>query len=201
MPSALDLLAPAAPESVAKTIIWSIAGNDSGGGAGLSADQRAAEAFGVHLCPVVAAVTAQNSVGVARVEPVSPELLDAQLAALADDMPPAAVKTGLLGSAENVAVVARWIDRLRARDPRVALVVDPVLGASTGAAFADEAVLRAYVELLLPRATVVTPNGREARRLIVALRQDAARPLTPALSPEGRGSKTGVRMPRLNCRA
>ena len=190
MPSALDLLAPAAPESVAKTIIWSIAGNDSGGGAGLSADQRAAEAFGVHLCPVVAAVTAQNSVGVARVEPVSPELLDAQLAALADDMPPAAVKTGLLGSAENVAVVARWIDRLRARDPRVALVVDPVLGASTGAAFADEAVLRAYVELLLPRATVVTPNGREARRLIVALRQDAARPLTPALSPEGRGSMT-----------
>ena len=118
MPSALDLLAPAAPESVAKPIIWSIAGNDSGGGAGLSADQRAAEAFGVHLCPVVAAVTAQNSVGVARVEPVSPELLDAQLAALADDMPPAAVKTGLLGSAENVAVVARWIGRLRARSPR-----------------------------------------------------------------------------------
>ena len=146
-------------------IVWSIAGNDSGGGAGLSADARAAEAFGVHLCPVVAAITAQNSVGVMRVVPVDPDVLDAQLAALAGDMPPAAVKTGLLGSADNVAVVARWIDRLRARGP-VALVIDPVLGATTGAVFADDAVLRAYRELLLPRATLVTPNEREAWRLV-----------------------------------
>ena len=146
-------------------IVWSIAGNDSGGGAGLSADARAAAAFGVHLCPVVAAITAQNSRAVTRVAPVAPDLLDAQLAALAGDMLPAAVKTGLLGSADNVAVVARWIDRLRARGP-VALVIDPVLGATTGAAFADDAVLRAYRELLLPRATLVTPNEREAWRLV-----------------------------------
>ncbi|HRN74598.1 bifunctional hydroxymethylpyrimidine kinase/phosphomethylpyrimidine kinase [Ottowia sp.] len=157
-----------------RPIVWSIAGNDSGGGAGLSADQRAAEAFGAHLCPVVVAVTAQNSVGVTRVEPVAPDLLEAQLAALFDDMPPAAVKTGLLGSADNVVRVARWIDRLRAHDPRVALVVDPVLGASTGAAFADEAVLRAYVEWLLPRATIVTPNEREARRLAATSPADLA---------------------------
>ncbi len=156
--------APAATESRAKPIIWSIAGNDSGGGAGLAADLRAAEAFGAHLCPVVAAVTAQNSRAVTRVEPVAPELLEAQLAALADDLPPAAVKTGLLGSAANVAVVARWVDRLRARGP-VALVVDPVLGASSGAPFADEAVLAAYRDLLLPRATLATPNEKEARRL------------------------------------
>ena len=185
----LDPPAPAAPDVVAKPIIWSIAGNDSGGGAGLSADQRAAEAFGVHLCPVVAAITAQSSVGVARVEAVSPEVLDAQLAALADDMPPAAIKTGLLGSAGTVAVVARWVDKLRARGP-VALVVDPVLGASTGAAFADDAVLRAYRELLLPRATLVTPNEREARRLVgEGGGEDAPQPLTPALSPNGRGSE------------
>ena len=152
--------------AVPRPIVWSIAGNDSGGGAGLSADARAAEAFGAHLCPVVAAVTAQNSRAVTRVAPVAPDLLDAQLATLADDMPPAAVKTGLLGSAENVAVVARWVDRLRARSPRLALVIDPVLGASTGAAFGDESVLRAYRDLLLPRATVVTPNEREARRLV-----------------------------------
>lgn len=69
----------------------------------------------MHLCPVVAAITAQSSVGVARVEAVSPGVLDAQLAALADDMAPAAVKTGLLGSAGTVAVVARWVDKLRAR--------------------------------------------------------------------------------------
>lgn len=157
--------APAATKSVAQPIVWSVAGNDSGGGAGLAADLRAAAAFGVHLCPVVAAITAQHSQAVTRVEPVAADLLDAQLAALAADLPPAAIKTGLLGSADNVAVLARWVDRLRQRAP-LALVVDPVLRASSGAAFADEAVLRAYRELLLPRATLVTPNEHEARRLL-----------------------------------
>lgn len=154
-----------APAGVHPPIVWSVAGNDSGGGAGLAADLRAAAAFGVHLCPVVAAITAQNSVGVTRVEPVAADLLDAQLDALAADLPPVAIKTGLLGSADNVAVLARWVDRLRQRAP-VALVVDPVLGASSGAAFADDAVLAAYRELLLPRATLVTPNEHEARRLL-----------------------------------
>ena len=135
-------------------VIWSVAGTDSGGGAGLAADQRAADAFGVHLCPVVAAITAQSTTDVARVDAVAPDLLDAQLAALAEDMPPAVIKTGLLGSADNARVVARWVDRLRARGP-VALVVDPVLRASTGAAFADEALRQAYREDLLPRATLV----------------------------------------------
>lgn len=147
-----------------RPVVWSVAGTDSGGGAGLAADQRTADAFGVHLCPVVAAVTAQHSRAVTQVVPVSAELLDAQLAALADDLPPQAVKTGLLGSAEAVATVARWVDRLRERGP-VALVVDPVLGATSGAAFADAATLAAYRELLLPRATVLTPNRHEAARL------------------------------------
>jgi hydroxymethylpyrimidine kinase/phosphomethylpyrimidine kinase/thiamine-phosphate diphosphorylase len=148
-----------------RPIVWSIAGTDSGGGAGLAADLRSADAFGVHLCPVVAAVTAQHSLAVTRVEPVSPALLEAQLAALEDDMPPQAIKTGLLGSAEAVATVARWVDRLRRRAP-MALVVDPVQAASTGAVFADEAVTRAYRELLLPRASLVTPNRREAAWLL-----------------------------------
>lgn len=147
-------------------VIWSIAGTDSGGGAGLSADQRAADAFGVHLCGVVSAVTAQNSCAVAHIEPMQVELLDAQISALADDMPPSAVKTGLLGGAAQVRCVARWIDRLRERGT-VALVVDPVLGASSGgAAFADAATLQAYRDELLPRATVITPNRREAERLL-----------------------------------
>ncbi len=184
-----SVAAQSGSEEQIRPIVWSVAGTDSGGGAGLAADQRAAEAFGVHLCPVVAAITAQNSRAVTRVAPVAPELLDAQLTALADDMPPAAIKTGLLGSAENVAVLARWVDRLRERAP-VALVVDPVLGASSGAAFADAAVLRAYRELLLPRATLVTPNEGEARRLMgEGGIGDAPQPLTPTLSPEGRGSQ------------
>ncbi|MDE1951077.1 MAG: bifunctional hydroxymethylpyrimidine kinase/phosphomethylpyrimidine kinase, partial [Burkholderiales bacterium] len=91
-------------------VVWSVAGLDSGGGAGLSADQRAADAAGVHLCPVAAALTAQNSIAVEAVMAVPPAQLEAQLAALADDLAPAAIKTGLLGCAANVVVLARWVD-------------------------------------------------------------------------------------------
>ncbi|HEU4460067.1 MAG TPA: bifunctional hydroxymethylpyrimidine kinase/phosphomethylpyrimidine kinase [Methylibium sp.] len=146
-------------------IVWSVAGLDSGGGAGLGADQRMAEACGVHLCPVAAALTAQNSVAVERVQAVEPAMLEAQLTALASDLPPAAVKTGLLGSVENVAVLARCIDRLRERDPALPVIVDPVLRASTGAAFADEALIAAYRAHLVPRASAITPNRAEATRL------------------------------------
>ena len=158
-----DTTAPRPP------IIWSIAGLDTAGGAGLSADQRAADALGVHLCPVVAAMTAQHSKGVQAVQPVTPAWLEAQLRALMQDMPPAVIKTGLLGSPELVHTVARWVDRLRADHPAhpVALVVDPVLGASAGGTtFASEAVLDAYQRHLLPRATLLTPNRAEARRLL-----------------------------------
>lgn len=147
------------------SIIWSVAGLDSGGGAGLSADQRAADAMGVHLCPVAAALTAQNSVAVEGVFPVPPAQLDAQLAALAQDLPPRVIKTGLLGGVEQLRVVTRWVDRLREHAP-VALVVDPVLRASTGASLADDELLQACREELLPRASVVTPNRREAQRLV-----------------------------------
>jgi hydroxymethylpyrimidine kinase/phosphomethylpyrimidine kinase/thiamine-phosphate diphosphorylase len=150
-------------------IIWSIAGLDTAGGAGLSADQRAADALGVHLCPVVAAMTAQHSKGVQAVQPVTAAWLEAQLRALMQDMPPAVIKTGLLGSPELVHTVARWVDRLRADHPErsVALVVDPVLGASAGGTtFASEAVVDAYQRHLLPRATLLTPNRAEARRLL-----------------------------------
>lgn len=148
-----------------RPIVWSIAGSDSGGGAGLQADLKALAAFGVHGCTAVAAITAQNSVAVTHMEAVSAELLDAQLAALAQDLPPQAIKTGLLGSVENLRVVCRWVDRLRAQGLAVPLVVDPVLGASTGAGFADDAMVQAYIHELLPRATLVTPNRAEAERL------------------------------------
>jgi hydroxymethylpyrimidine kinase / phosphomethylpyrimidine kinase / thiamine-phosphate diphosphorylase len=150
-----------------KPIIWSIAGNDSAGGAGLSADQRAADACEVHLCPVVSAITAQHSRAVERVEVVSADMLNAQLQALAADMPPRVIKTGLLGGVEQVRVVAQWVDRLRASSKSpIALVVDPVLKSSTGASFADAQTLAAYREYLLPRATLITPNQREAAALL-----------------------------------
>jgi hydroxymethylpyrimidine kinase / phosphomethylpyrimidine kinase / thiamine-phosphate diphosphorylase len=146
-------------------IIWSVAGTDSGGGAGLAADQRAADAFGVHCCTVVAGVTAQSTTEVTHIEATPPHVLQAQLDTLLADMPPRVIKTGLLGSADNVRVLARFIDRQRESGP-LALVVDPVLAASTGAALANAEVRAAYRELLLPRATVITPNQGEAVALL-----------------------------------
>lgn len=156
-----------------RPVVWSVAGSDSGGGAGLQADLRAFDAFDLHGCSVVAAITAQNSTAVACIEPVGIDLLDAQLAALAIDMPPAAIKIGMLGNAANVQLLAQWIDRLRAQQPGLAVVVDPVLRSSTGAAFADAAMLRAYRNELLPRSSLITPNRNEAAALLgVALLKD-----------------------------
>ncbi|MCX2861560.1 bifunctional hydroxymethylpyrimidine kinase/phosphomethylpyrimidine kinase [Paucibacter sp. PLA-PC-4] len=147
-------------------VVWSVAGTDSGGGAGLSADTRAAAALGVHLCPVVAAITAQNSVGVQAVFPLPGEQLQAQLSSLATDMPPRVIKTGLLASVAAVRSVAEMVDALRRERGFVGLVVDPVLCSTAGGAyFADEALIAAYREWLLPRASLVTPNRREAARL------------------------------------
>ncbi|RQO55634.1 hypothetical protein DBR47_20520 [Paucibacter sp. KBW04] len=158
-------------------IIWSIAGTDSGGGAGLAADTRAAAALGVHLCPVVAAVTAQNSLGVDAVFPQPPAQLQAQLQALAQDLRPRALKCGLLASTAAIACVAQCIDDLRRSGP-VDLVIDPVLGATAGgAAFADAALIQAYREHLLPRATLITPNRREALRLLGLEEQAQPTPL------------------------
>lgn len=156
-------------------IIWSVAGTDSGGGAGLAADQRAADALGVHCCTIVAGITAQSTTEVTHIEATPPAVLQAQMDTLARDMPPRVIKTGLLGSAENVRVLAAFIDRLRQRQP-VALVVDPVLRASTGAELADAELRAAYRDLLLPRASVLTPNQAEA----VALLGDGAPSDIPA---------------------
>lgn len=147
-------------------IVWTVAGSDSGGGAGLQADLRALDAIDVHGCSAIAAVTAQNSVTVSHIAPVSAELLDAQLRTLAADMPPAAIKTGMLGDAGVLRVLVRWIDNLRASSPALAVVVDPVLGATTGRVFADDALLQAYRSELLPRATLITPNRKEAAILL-----------------------------------
>jgi hydroxymethylpyrimidine kinase/phosphomethylpyrimidine kinase/thiamine-phosphate diphosphorylase len=160
-PPLVDWLQDPAPP-----VIWSLAGHDSGGGAGLSADTRAAAAFGVQLCPVLAAVTAQNSQGVAAVFPLPADQVRAQLQALEQDLTPRVIKTGLLASVAAVQALCEVIDALR-RDQTVLLVIDPVLGATAGgAAFCDEALLQAYREQLLPRCDLLTPNRREAERLL-----------------------------------
>ena len=153
------------PGGARRPLVWTIAGTDSGGGAGIHADTRAFDAFEVHGACAVAAVTAQHSCAVDSVAPVAPAMLDAQLAALAADMPPDAIKTGLLASVENLRVVVAWVKRLRAGGRPVPLVVDPVFGATTGASFSDDALRAAYRDELLPLATLATPNLVEARTL------------------------------------
>lgn len=159
------------PGSERRPVAWSVAGSDSGGGAGLQADLRAFDAFGVHGCTVVTAITAQNSVEVQALQALPTALVQAQVEALQDDLPPLAVKTGLLGSAEQARALARWLRGERSRRP-VALVIDPVARASTGVRFADDALRRALMEELLPLADVVTPNRAEAGWLLGAALSD-----------------------------
>ncbi|WP_433208852.1 bifunctional hydroxymethylpyrimidine kinase/phosphomethylpyrimidine kinase [Dactylosporangium sp. CS-047395] len=141
-------------------VAMTIAGSDSGGGAGIQADLKTFAAHGVFGTSVITALTAQNTVGVRAISAVDPTFVAAQLEAVLDDLPVAAVKTGMLATPETVATVARFAPRLPG------LVVDPVLVASSGDRLFTADAERAYLELLFPHATVVTPNLREASVLL-----------------------------------
>ena len=141
--------------------VLSIAGSDSGGGAGIQADIKAFARCGVHGMTAVTAITAQNTVGVEAVEAVSPELIVAQVRSVAEDIGVDAVKIGMLGTAETVRAVVGALGLV----PGVPVVVDPVMVAESGAVLLDEDALEALVGDLLPRASVVTPNIAEARAL------------------------------------
>jgi len=143
-------------------IALTIAGSDSGGGAGLQADLKTFHQFGVFGTSVVTAVTAQNTVGVRAWQGLPPELVTRQIDALADDLPPLAVKSGMLGSAELVEAVAEGIARRRL--PRY--VLDPVMVATSGDRLLERAAERLIAERLVPLATLVTPNLDEAAILV-----------------------------------
>jgi hydroxymethylpyrimidine/phosphomethylpyrimidine kinase len=139
----------------------SIAGSDSGGGAGIQADLKAFAHCGVHGMTAIAAITAQNTVEVREVAAVSPPMIVAQVRAVAEDIGVDAVKIGMLGTAETVAAVAEALDFVG----EAPVVVDPVMVAESGAVLLDEEARRALIERLLPCAAVVTPNIPEARAL------------------------------------
>ncbi|MDA8391242.1 MAG: bifunctional hydroxymethylpyrimidine kinase/phosphomethylpyrimidine kinase [Actinomycetota bacterium] len=139
-----------------------IAGSDSGGGAGLQADLKTFAALGVFGTSAVTAVTAQSTVTVEALDTVAPSLVALQVRTVVDDMRPAAAKTGMLATGETVRVVAGLV----ADGVLPPLVVDPVLVASTGKALSGPDVVDAYVRHLLPVAHVVTPNLAEAAILV-----------------------------------
>lgn len=140
-------------------VVMTIGGSDSGAGAGVQADLKTLSAHGVYAVTAVTAVTAQNTQGVEAVHPVPADMIAAQIEALLADLSVAAAKTGLLGRAETVRLVARCAPRI----PN--LVVDPVLVDRNGEALADEAAVEAYREYLIPAAALATPNHREAALL------------------------------------
>jgi hydroxymethylpyrimidine/phosphomethylpyrimidine kinase len=144
-------------------VCLAIAGSDSGGGAGIQADLKAFAAAGVHGATAITAITAQNTVGVTGVEAVSPGMIVAQVAAVVDDLGVDAVKIGMVGGVPAIEAVARALDLLPAQTP---VVLDPVMVAESGARLLEEDAQGALVELLVPRATVGTPNVPEARVLV-----------------------------------
>jgi len=141
--------------------VLSIAGSDSGGGAGIQADLKAFARCGVHGMTAITAITAQNTVGVESVEAVSPETIVAQVRAVAEDIGVAAVKIGMLGTVGTVDAVVKALGLVG----EAPVVVDPVMVAESGAVLLDEEAREALIVRLLPLATVVTPNIPEARAL------------------------------------
>ncbi|MDQ1722086.1 MAG: hydroxymethylpyrimidine kinase / phosphomethylpyrimidine kinase / thiamine-phosphate diphosphorylase [Pseudonocardiales bacterium] len=148
------------PRSSSAVRVLTIASSDSGGGAGIQADLKAFARCGVHGMSAIVALTAQNTVGVSAIHQCPPGFVQAQLDAVFSDLPPAAVKTGMLFSEPIIATVAAAL-----AGRHQPLVLDPVMIASSGARLLEPAAVRALVESLFPLATVVTPNLMEAQAL------------------------------------
>jgi hydroxymethylpyrimidine/phosphomethylpyrimidine kinase len=158
------MTSPTTTNSGTPAVALTVAGSDSGGGAGIQADLLTFAALGVHGASAITALTAQNTVGVAGVHVPPPEFLRAQLDAVLEDLPVAAVKTGMLATEDVISAVAEYAAAGRLPN----LVVDPVLVSSTGARLLDPGAEAAYREALFPHALVVTPNTREAQALLGA---------------------------------
>ena len=143
--------------------VLSIAGSDSGAGAGIQADLKAFAACGAHGMTAITALTAQNTVGVTAVHHVPGEMIVAQVRAVIDDIGVDAVKIGMLGTAEAIEAVVEALSLLPAGTP---VVLDPVMVSESGAALLEPDARTALVQRLLPVVTVITPNLPEARALL-----------------------------------
>lgn len=142
-------------------IVLTIAASDPSGGAGIQADLMAISSFGCHPLSVITALTVQDSAGIESIMSIEADWVEDQARTILEDMPVNVFKIGLLGSVENIAVVAEIL----ADYPDIPLVLDPVLASGRGDELCDEDMISAMRELLLPQTTIFTPNSLEARRL------------------------------------
>lgn len=145
-----------------KPIVWTIAGSDSGGGAGVQADIKVMNLLGAHACSAVTALTAQNTIGTGRLEWVTADMLSAQLEALKTDLPPAAVKLGMLGTVDAVLIVTDFLKAVKAPFT----VCDPVLISSSGTFLLEAKAWPLVTEKLFPAIDLITPNIPEAEHLL-----------------------------------
>jgi len=152
----------AAVTSTARILV--IAGSDSGGGAGIQADIKTIAMLGGHPMTAITAITAQNTLGVTGVHPVPAEMVLAQIDAVLGDIGADAVKIGMIGSAFTAEQVAERLERLKAEQPDLPIVFDPVMVATSGSALADDATVAAFGRLMNV-ATLTTPNLPELKRL------------------------------------
>jgi hydroxymethylpyrimidine/phosphomethylpyrimidine kinase len=164
-------------------VAMTIAGSDSGGGAGIQADLKAFARCGVHGTSAIVALTAQNTTGVSSVHAVPPEMIIDQIRTVASDIGVDAVKVGMLGDEPTIDAVVAGLELLA----DIPVVVDPVMVAESGAVLLEPGARQALIERVMPRASVVTPNVAEARELTglgeEASQEELARAVL-ALGPE-----------------
>ncbi len=142
-------------------LVLTFAASDPSGGAGIQADLMTLSSMGCHPLSVITAITVQDTLGVDGLLTIGADWVEDQARALLEDMPVDAFKIGLVGSVENIAAIARVLSDY----PDVPVVLDPVLASGRGDEFADDEMISAMKELLLPQTTLLTPNSLEARRL------------------------------------
>jgi hydroxymethylpyrimidine/phosphomethylpyrimidine kinase len=148
-------------------VVWTIAGFDPSSGAGVTADLKTISSFDCYGVACITALTVQNTLGVRRVEPISPQTVLETLQALLDDLPPTAIKVGMLATVDVANAVADFLEGMPRPGcpPSCPIVLDPILRSSSGAELLDAAGIRLLLARLLPLATVVTPNRCEAALL------------------------------------
>ena len=152
------------PDSIkAPPAVLAFAATDPSGGAGIQADILTLASMGCHPLSVITAITVQDTSGVEGISPIDADWVADQARAILEDIPVAAFKIGLVGSAENVAAIAEIV----ADYPEIPLILDPVLASGRGDEFTDSDTLSAIRELLIPQCTVITPNTPELRRLVL----------------------------------
>lgn len=152
-------------------IVYTIAGSDSGGGAGIQADLHAIHAMKCHGCSAITCLTAQNSVGVTEVHAPDPSFLQKQLETLLDDLPPQSIKIGMLGNRKLAEIVGKMLRRVKEEssnngNSKVWIVLDPVMISTSGSKLLDDDAVDAMIQNIFPLADIITPNKFEAEALL-----------------------------------